>query len=299
MKNNNIYQLFTGTVFFLLIVLSSCKKDGNPNNLPPVSPKDYEGKIDGFSSSDEVFPKNLVAYWSFDETKNELKTNTAPTLTSNDAIIDGGVRGKALNLTGGYLYFAKQFDAFKTNVFKSWSISVWVKVKNNSSKRTMVLQLARPNMFNGNINFALNTQSYPATNDSVLRIQPTFIPVTYNPATDGPMQDNLNNILDKTNLNNWNHIVLTYDITTGVFNNWLNGVKVGNFPNRGATNLFNSFEPNEMIIGSNYNGILGKEVNSNVTFAPMTGMIDELKIFNIPLGEDLVKALYKLGLQNK
>ena len=175
MKKNNIYQLFTGTVFFLLIILSSCKKDGNPNNLPPVSPADYEGKIDGFSSSDEVFPKNLVAYWSFDETKNELKTNTAPTLTSNDAIIDGGVRGKALNLTEGYLYFARQFDAFKTDVFTSWSISVWVKIRNNGGKRTMLLQLAKKDStVNGNINFLINTQSYPATNDSVLTINPTF-----------------------------------------------------------------------------------------------------------------------------
>ena len=85
------------------LIAMSCKKDGNPNNLPSVSPGDYEGKIDGFTSSDEVYPKRLVAYWSFDDTKNELKTNTAPTLAGNDAIVDGGIKGKALSLTGGYL----------------------------------------------------------------------------------------------------------------------------------------------------------------------------------------------------
>ena len=94
--------------------------------------------------------------------------------------------------------------------------------------------------------------------------------------------------------------MLTYDITTGVFNNWLNGVKVGNFPNRGTgNNSFYSREPNEFIIGSNYNGIPGKVGGSHTNVSPMTGMIDELKIFNIPLGEDLVKALYKLGLEKK
>lgn len=284
-----------GSCIAAALLAISCKKDGNPNKLPPVSPGDYDGKIDGFTSSDEVYPQRLIAYWSFDDTKNELKTNTAPTLTSNDAIVDGGVKGKALSLTGGYIYFAKQFDAFKTDVLTSWSISVWVKVKNNGSKKTMLLQLAKKDStVIGNINFILNTQSYPATNDSTLRINPVFRTIS------GGTQNNDNNLLNKTNLNDWNHIVLTYDATSGTFNNWLNGVKVGNFPNRGVgNNLFKSHEPNEIIIGSNYNGIPGKVAGSDAAVAPMTGTIDELKIFNIPIGEDVVKAMYKLGVAGK
>ena len=284
-----------GSCIAAALLAISCKKDGNPNKLPPVSPGDYDGKIDGFTSSDEVYPQRLIAYWSFDDTKNELKTNTAPTLTSNDAIIEGGVKGKALSLTGGYLYFAKQFDAFKIDALKSWSISVWVKIKNNGSKRTMLLQLAKKDStVTGNINFTLNTQSYAATNDSILRINPTFRTIG------GGTQDNANTVLEKANLNGWNHIVLTYEAATGVFNNWLNGVKVGNFPNRGTgTSTFLSREPNEFIIGSNYNGIPGKVAGSDAAVAPMTGTIDELKIFNISIGEDVVKAMYKLGLAGK
>ena len=168
---------------------------------------------------------------------------------------------------------------------------MWVKVKNNGSKRTMVLQMARPGIFNGNINFLLNTNGYTATNDSVLRIGPTFTTVG------GGTQDNLNNVLDKANLNNWNHIVLTYDGNTGVFNNWLNGVRVGNFPNRGTgNNLFKSYEPSEFIIGSNYNGIPGKTVSADVSIEPMTGAVDELRMYNVTLAEAYIQALYKLGL---
>lgn len=177
MKNNNIYQLFTGTVFFLLIVLSSCKKDGNPNNLPPVSPKDYEGKVDGFTSSDEIFPNNLVAYWSFDGTNNELKSGTAPTATANVSFFDAGVRGKAIKLNQGYLYYAKQFGAFKKDSLKSFTISEWIQILNNGSKRTMIFQIARPGIFNGNLNFRLNTQSFPASNTSELKINPFFVTV--------------------------------------------------------------------------------------------------------------------------
>ena len=278
----------------LTATVMGCKPDGNPNNLPSVDASNYVGKIDGFSSSDEVFPQNLIAYWSFDDTKNELKTGTAPGSSAGDSYATDAVRGKSLSLTAGYLYFPTQFQKFKTDSIKSWSISTWIKIRNNGSKRTMLFQLARPGVFTGNINFALNTQSYNAANDSVLRINPTFLTIG------GGTQDNLNNVLDKTKLTEWIHIVLTYDYTTGVFNNWMNGVKVGNFPNRGTgNNLFKSYEPNEIIIGSNYNGIPGKSVSSDVTFAPMTGQMDELRIFNRTLPDAFIKALYNLGKANK
>lgn len=278
----------------LTATVMGCKPDGNPNNLPSVDASNYVGKIDGFSSSDEVFPQNLIAYWSFDDTKNELKTGTAPGSSAGDSYATDAVRGKSLSLTAGYLYFPTQFQKFKTDSIKSWSISTWIKIRNNGSKRTMLFQLARPGVFTGNINFALNTQSYNAANDSVLRINPTFLTIG------GGTQDNLNNVLDKTKLTEWVHIVLTYDYSTGVFNNWMNGVKVGNFPNRGTgNNLFKSYEPNEIIIGSNYNGIPGKSVSSDVTFAPMTGQMDELRIFNRTLPDAFIKALYNLGKANK
>jgi len=299
MKHSNNKILVWAACFYLITTLTTaCKKDGNPNNLPDVSPADYEGKIDGFNSTEEIFPNNLVSYWSFDGTKNELKSGAAPTQTANDVLVAGGVRGQAVSLTAGYLYYATQLPQFKTDSLKSWSLSLWVKIKNNGSKRTMVFQNARPTLFNGNINVALNTQSYPATNDSVIRLQPTFASVNSANGTTA-MQDNLNSVIDKFNLNNWLHIVLTYDITTGTFNNWINAVKVGNFPNRGTVNIFKAWEPNEVIIGSNYNGIPGKAVNTDVTFAPMTGQLDEIRIWNMPLPDAYIRAVYNLGIAGK
>ncbi len=279
----------------LLLTGSACKKDGNPNNLPSVSADQYAGKIDGYSSSDEVFPENLVAYWSFDDTKSEQKSGTAPTQTANDAFVAGGVRGKAISLTAGYLYYANQFSAFKTDSLKSFTISTWVKILNNGSKRTMLLQLARPGLFTGNINFHLNTQSFPASNTSTLRIQPTFATVG------GGTQDNLNSSLSPTiGADKWTHILLTYNGTTGVFDIWADAVKVGAFPNRGVgNNLFKSNEPSEFIIGSNYNGIPGKTVSADVSIAPMTGQIDEIRIYNKALPDAFIRALFNLGKANK
>jgi hypothetical protein len=279
----------------LLFATFSCKKDGNPNNLPPVNPSTYDGKIDGYSSSDEVYPNNLIAYWSFDDTKNELKSNTAPSTSANDSYVTGGVRGKSLSLAAGYVYYPTNFEKFKTDSLKNWTISAWVKILNNGAKRTMLFQLARPGIFTGNINFILNTNSFPATTTNTLRIQPTFMTVG------GGTQDNLNNALSPTiGMDKWTHIVLTYDYTTGVFNIWADGVKIGGYPNRGVgANSFKSYEPNQVIIGSNYNGIPGMSVSSDVTFAPMTGQVDEIRIYNRSLPDAHIKALFNLGKANK
>ncbi|RYZ47724.1 MAG: LamG domain-containing protein, partial [Chitinophagaceae bacterium] len=189
---------------------------------------------------------------------------------------------------------------FVTDSLKSWSLSVWVKLKNNGSKQTMLFQSARPGYHWGNINLQLNTNSYPATNDSVIRLQPRFTTANATVTTTATtgLQDNLNSVIDKFNLNDWLHVVLTYDISSGTFNNWINGVKVGNFSGRGTnptTQLFRLWQPNEIIIGSNYNGIPGKAVNSDVAVAPMTGQVDELRIYNISLPDAYVRALYNLG----
>lgn len=274
--------------------LASCEYDGNPNKLDDVNPSDYVGKIDGFTSSEEIYPNNLVAYWSFDDTKAEKLSGKTPTSSSNDSFVDGGVRGKALNLNSGWLYYAEQFEQFKTDNLKSFTISHWVQIENNGSKRTMTFQLARPGVFNGNINVSLNTNSYPATQTSILKIQPTFSTVG------GGTQDNINNVLSPTiGPNKWTHIVLTYDASSGVFDIWADGVKMGGYPNRGVgNNLFKAYEPSEVLIGANYNSIPGKEVSTNTTFAPMTGKIDEIRVFNIPLPAAHIKSLYKLGLAN-
>lgn len=291
----NQHVFLPGFGLFAVLLFGSCKKDGNPNNLPDVSAEDYVGKIDGYSSSDEIFPNNLVAYWPFNENNNEKLTNTAPTATANASLVDGGVKGKALSLAAGYLYYATQFEKFKTDQLKSFSISVWTKILNNGSKRTMLFQLARPGQFTGSINFHLNTQSFPASNTDVLRIQPTFTTVG------GGTQDNLNNNLSpKIGMDKWTHLVITYDGSTGVFNIWADAVKVGGFPNRGVgNNLFKANEPSEVIIGSNYNGIPGKVVSTDVTVAPMTGQIDELRVYNIPLPDAHIRALFNLGKANK
>ncbi|WP_257670716.1 LamG domain-containing protein [Parapedobacter tibetensis] len=274
---------------------SSCKKDGNPHNLPDVDPKDYEGTIDGFRSTDEIYPDNLIAYFSFNENNNEQISGVAPTSTAGATIVDAGFKGKALELSEGYLYFANQFDAFRTDNLKSFTISQWIQISNNDATKTQLFQLARPGLLNGNIDIILQTQNRPASNIDFLTIQPYFSTIG------GSRQDNVNNALSPTiGPDNWVHLVLTYNGTAGTFNIIANGVSIGGFNNRGVgNNLFNAYEPSELIIGGNYNVIPGMEVNGDVSFAGMTGKIDELRIYNVFMPTAIAGSLYRLGLANQ
>ena len=277
-----------------LSVLSSCKKDGNPNNLPEVSTALYEGKIDGYSGSDDVYPKNLVAYWTFDDTKNESISKTAPTSSLNDSYV-AGVKGKALKLNAGFVYYANQINAFKSDALKSFTLSHWVQITNNGSKKTMTFQIARPANFNGSLDVRLNTQSYAASETNILKVNPRFTTVG------GGSQDNLNASLSpKIGAAIWTHLVLTYDGTTGVFKMWADGVNIGSYNNRGTgNNLFKSYEPGEIVIGGNYNTIPGKTVSTDVSFANMTGSIDEIRVYNVVLPDAHIKALNNLGRARK
>lgn len=300
MKYSNIYiASWLCGLAILFITTSSCKKNGNPNNLPDVSPETYAGTVDGFKSTDEIYPANLVAYWSFDGSNNETKSGTAPTSTAGASFIPDGVKGQALSLNAGFLYYATQLNALKTDALKSFTISTWVQVLNNGSKRTMLLQLSRPGMFNGNLDFNLNTNDNPASVTNYLRINPTFATVG------GGRQDNINafgavNVSPAIGSNVWVNLVLTYDATTGAFNIYGNGDKIGNYPNRGTgNNLFKAYEPGEFIIGANYNLIPGKTVNADANYVAMTGNVDEIRVYNRALPQSILQALFKLGKAGK
>ncbi|MFN0254668.1 LamG-like jellyroll fold domain-containing protein [Pedobacter ureilyticus] len=292
MKFINLNKNKLAVLLAASLMVSACKKDGNPNNLPDVDASSYAGKIDGYANADEVYASNLVAYWSFDDTNNELKSNSAPTSVANATYVTG-VKGKAVKLASGYLYYAKQFDALKTDALKSFTISSWVQIANNGSKKTMLMTIARPSTFLGSLDYRLNTNS---TSTTMLGIGPRFTTLG------GGSQDNLNaNLSPAFGASVWTHLVLTYNGATGIFKIWADGKDIGSYNSRGTgNNVFKAYEPGEFIIGAHYNNIPGKEIaGSAADFVAMTGSIDELRIYNTVLQDASIKALYNLGKAGK
>lgn len=289
------------TAIILCCVLISCSKV-NPNHLPSVSPSDFADKIEGFDSSGQVAASNLIAYWSFDGSETESISGLSPTSTSNDSYIDNGVRGKALKLDNGYLYYAAQFPKLDTSL-KSFTVLAWVQILNNGSTPTLVYTLARPGQFWGNINLLLETGQHPASDTSDLVVHPDYF--------DGSgTQDNLNASWNPDGDNTyfsptigadkWVQIGMTYDRASNIIQVWANGKRIGttSYQQRG-TAYYSPVIPNEVIIGGWYNNIPGKEVTTDTWTVPMSGNLDELRIYNTALGNADIKALYELGVAGK
>lgn len=284
-----------GLLAVLAAALTACSYNGNPNNLSEVSPADFKDKVDGFSSSNDIYAQNLVAYWNFDGTSNEQKTGTAATSSLNATFTDGGVTGRALRLDSGYVYYARQFPGFATDSLKSFTISQWVKLANNGKTQTMTFQLARPTMLSGNISVAIETNFRRAGNDTLI-IHPRFM------TQNGGMQDNLNAPWTRNfkpalgNAGKWTHVVVTYNRSNSVLQIWADGVKIGEpeYQNRG-TNYFYAHGPSEVIMGATYNFIPGKKINTDASFSPMRGQLDEVRVYNVALPDAHIRALYNLG----
>ena len=294
--NKYALQIFLSAMAGVTL-LTGCEK-GNPNNLPSVSPADFAGKIQGFDSSGEVASKNLVAYWSFDGTQNELISGIGPTSSSNVSYISNGVRGQALALDSGFLYYATQIPALGASLH-SFTILEWVQILNNGSTPTMTFQLARPGNLWGNINFLLETGQHPASDTSDLVVHPDYF-------DGGGTQDNLNAnwapdgagtyYTPTIGADKWVQIGVTYDSSSNNIQVWANGKRIGttSYQNRG-TAYYKPTVPNEVIIGAWYNNIPGKTVTTDTWTVPMVGNIDEIRIYNTALGAADILALYQLG----
>jgi hypothetical protein len=291
-KNMNRWTLAALVVF---TGLASCSKT-NQNDLPSISPDDFSGKIDGYDSSAQIYTSNLVAYWSFDDTKNERISGVGPTSSVNDSYVPGLV-GKALSLNDGYVYYATQIPNFTDTKLKSWTVSEWVQVLNNGSTPTMVFQLTRPGQQFGNINSMIETGQNPASELNKVIIKAIFADLN------NGTQDNLNAPWltgfksPKTGPDKWIHIVTTYDYGANNLQIWADGVMIGttDYQNRG-TNYFKAWTPNEVIIGGWYNNIPGKSTSADTWTVPMKGKVDEIRVYNTVLGAAHIRALYNLGL---
>lgn len=286
----------------MVLGAAACSKY-NPNHLSSVSPSQFGSKIEGFDSSEQVASQNLVAYWSFDGTEKESISGIIPAQNVNDSYITKGVRGQALQLNSGYLYYTQQIPNLGASLH-SFTVLAWVQVLNNGSTPTCIWQLARPGNLWGNINFILETGQHPASDDTDLVVHPDYF--------DGQnTQDNLNANWnpDAPKLyytsptigpNIWTQVGVTFDSASVTIQVWANGKQIGTlaYQQRG-TAVYDPTVPDEVIIGGWYNDIPGKVVTTDTWTVPMVGGIDEIRVYNTALGTADIKALYELGAAGK
>lgn len=278
----------------LTVSFNSCDED---DTLPP---------IDGYNNSDEVASTNLLAHWGFEGDGKETKSGTAPS-SSVGAAFGTGAKGKAVNFTDGYLAYP-EISALSSSL-TSFTVSAWIKVTNNGDHPSAFFTLARANEWAGNLNFMAETGWAPATSDSVTV---KGLIVSNN---DFGWQDSRNTIKSNAadlaaghipNANKiggqWAQVMMTFDGNTRLFKIYANGVKISNpvWESRGNPNspqiAFTT--PTKPVIGAWGTNVPGGGT-AEAWQKPMTGSVDELRVFNKALTDAEIGALYKLELAGR
>ncbi|RRA99040.1 LamG domain-containing protein [Larkinella rosea] len=270
-------------------VFTSCSKDDDDTaTLPPIG---------GFNSSNEVAASNLVAHWPFDGSNNERISSTAPESAVNAKFVTGASgQRQALDLASGYLVYPTIAAIGSANSLSSFTVSAWVNVKNRKgsagSPATAFFSLSRPKEWAGSINLMAETGQYTAERDT-LKVKGLLV------QNGSQFEDSLN---DPTKGGDqgfkgagaWSHVAITYDGATSTFQVYANGKKISNpeWEKRGTTGNLNISTPAKAIIGAWATNLPGG--TAEAWQVPMTGQIDEVRVYNKALSVGDIGSLYQL-----
>jgi hypothetical protein len=263
--------------------------------LPPIG---------GFNSANEVGAADLLAYWPLEGNGIESKSSTAPNATVG-ASFEAGAKGQGVKLANGYLKYPA-IAALSSNI-SAYTISAWVKLNNNktasSATASTIFSIARPNEWIGHVNLYAETGNYAATIDTIrvkqgfgstsgTEIYETFPKlepwmVADNLITPGKHVANANKIGGQ-----WAHLVATWSGTGNKLIIYSNGQKISSpaFEVRGTnTNIVFDAAAYPII------GAFGNFATTSDTWnKPMTGNIDEIRVWKKALSQADINALYEL-----
>jgi len=284
------------------VAVTSCGDDDSGNSLPPIG---------GYNSADEIGAADLVAYWPLNGDGKEMKSGTTPSASPNTTFV-AGAKGQAANFTGGYMKYPA-LPGFPTSM-NSFTISAWVKVKNNKTTPdggsvSTIFSMARPNEWEGNMNLYAETNkpavsAQGAANDSIV-----FKGSWRNATNGGQAYENVVKLYDWMVSDNlvtpgkhvagpnvvggtWAHAVFTWDGETHKFTVYSNGKKISNpaFEIRDTNTSVVFDTPTHPMIGAFGN----VETTTDVWNKAMTGQVDEIRIFKKALNQADVNSLYEL-----
>jgi hypothetical protein len=289
-----IYFLFAITLIAGALIFESCSKN---DTLP---------KIDGFNNSNEVSSSNLVAHWTFDDTKNEVISSTAPTNSYGTSAFVTGQIGKALQLTEGALVFPSIANIGAANSLGNYTVSMWVNVKNNGHAFSTFFGIfpTADADFWGNLSLSAETSWFPAdgpVGDTLVlktNYQSLNDDLSLNSQDNRPDPRGTDHIGVFKNSGVWCHFVARFDATTHKLQIFGNGTAIGAYDNRGDNTVaLNMRVPCQVIIGS--------LATSEIGFASAparpdwqvlaTASLDDIRVFKTTLTDSEITALYNLG----
>ncbi|MEO5649076.1 MAG: LamG-like jellyroll fold domain-containing protein [Ginsengibacter sp.] len=300
MKTNNLISLLLCAV----VIFSACTKADYGDNIVKGDPPPVPG---GFTNSDQVASANLLAYWSFDGSNNEVKSNTAPSGVLN-ASFTSGIKGQALRLNSGFLLYPTIAALSSPNALASCTVSMWVNISNNGSQASEFFALAKDitkqNDWLGILNIAAET-GRPAS-DANIGFHSWI--GTY-PGGTRIGADNINDYGDvgkDYQLANaggkWVQYIMRYDASSENIDLYVNNIRVSNnnFRHRAGFGPIVMPTPTQVLIGAFPTAITGFSLSGNQSWqALLNGSIDEIRVYNKAFSDLEISALFKLERQGR
>jgi Concanavalin A-like lectin/glucanases superfamily len=274
------------------LVFNACKKEEADIVLPPIG---------GFNNADEVGKTDLLAHFPLDDAKERISGSIAPDV--KNVSYSKGVKGNGAVLAAGYLAF-DPIPALTANT-ASYSLSAWTQIKNNGTNATMLASITRPFDWKGNFNILCETGWRQASSDTLV-VKGLFVSLEGNPPADSN-QESLNDpskggvqVCHGATDTAWTQIIATWDAATSLFQIYANGVKISNpadeFRKTGAVPVGDLvFNPavSRMVLGAFITNTLNGGTPASWQ-KPMTGKIDEVRVWKKALSPAEIDALYQL-----
>lgn len=284
MKLKYLTTAFAGIIIGSVILIS-CTKKNNDDVFPPG---DVPPTAGGFTSSKQIAPANLVAYWGFND--GSVKDSVSGVTGTNSGMtFTAGLKGSALtgNPDGTKRAYATSPASPAVKSMTQYTVSLWVNTAQNTGA-TGIFGLGDTQGFWGNINIFFENGG----TTTLARFKTIY-------EDNGATFDN--NIQEVANgFNNWVHYVVTYD-GAGTFKSYVNG-------SLARTNTVDKMGPIRFLnVGPIVFGALHfMTVPSSTSAASaqdwagyIPGKIDEVRVYNKALSVVEISALSILERQGR
>jgi hypothetical protein len=274
-------KIILAVSLFLIASLTACyEKFDTESYAPKVS-------IGGFTGSSEIAASNLIAHFPFDGNYEDVISKTSGVNTGTS--FGNGLKGQAMKgAANGYVLFDPTAAILG---LKSFTVTYWVNSQSTTASGGIIgmVGLSQKAGFWGNIETFFENGG---TNENGI-----FKAHIQNDTLDTWVtKEKIVNLFDS-----WNHIALSYDAASSTFNLYVNGSK-------SATSTIKNFgnlkwkNPGKMVFGTVQFQTKPSltSVSAGEPWASyLTGMLDEVRIYNAPLKDAEIDALVKLEARGK
>jgi hypothetical protein len=264
----------------VVTIISSCQDKAN-DYAPALN-------IGGYTSSSEIAPESLVAYWSFNGTATDSVSKTDGVGTG--VSFTKGIKGQALQ--GALNGYVVSNTPAAVQTLKSFTATLWFNSDLNSNGIVGLMDISNSASFWGNMTIYLENGGSATTGKLKIHV-------------DNGKAANMDAWLGNYDLTNpwnkWNQVAVTFDEASSTFNVYFNGSNI-------ATSVMAGYGPitfnnaTKMVFGT-----VHFQTDPSLTTATgkqdwasyLTGKLDEVRIYNKALTADEISSLQRLEARGK